>query len=102
MGNYLKVSANKLKYDAEKIGELNEAIPILIEELETSMRELSGCWEGPAWGAYQKTVAEYIGMLSEIYNYMGQYTITMQEAAKKYVYAEQDVCADIRGLNMLF
>ena len=75
---------------------------VLIDELENSMRQLSGCWEGPAWGAYQKTVAEHMEILTDIYNYMGQYTITMQEAAKEYVHVEQDVCADIRSLNTLF
>lgn len=102
MGNYLKISTNTLKRDAEKIEEIKECIPVLIEELEASMRQLSNCWEGSAWGAYQKNVAEHIEMLTDIYNYMSQYTIKMQEAAKEYVYAEQDVCTDIRSLNMLF
>lgn len=102
MGNYLKISANNLKSDAEKIEELKETIPVLIDELEVSMRQLSNCWEGPAWGAYQKNVAEHIEMLTDIYNYMSQYTIAMQEAAMEYVHAEQDACADIRNLNLLF
>lgn len=102
MSNHLMISANKLKSDAEKLEELKNTIPVLIDELEVSMRQLSNCWEGPAWGVYQKTVAEHIEKLTDIYNYMSQYTITMQEAAKDYVHAEQDVCADIRNLNMLF
>lgn len=102
MSNHLMISANKLNSDAEKLEELKNTIPVLIDELEVSMRQLSNCWEGSAWGVYQKTVAEDIEKLTDIYNYMSQYTITMQEAAKDYVHAEQDVYADIRNLNMLF
>ena len=96
MGDYLKVSTSKLRSEADRIEELKETIPTLMNELEAAMQQLAGCWEGPAWGAYQQNVAHHMEMLSDIYDYMSRYTIYMQEASKNYGYTEQDICADIR------
>lgn len=101
MSDYLKVSANSIKKDAERIEELKEAIPTLMNELEAAMNQLAGCWEGVAWAAYQKNVADHMEMLSDIYDYMSRYTVSMQEAGKNYGYAEQDVRAEIRNVLVL-
>ena len=100
--DYLKVSTNTMKQDADRIEQLKNTIPTLISELEASMAQLSGCWEGVAWGAYQKNVAHHIEMLTDIYDYMSRYIMNMQEAGKNYGYAEQDICAEIRKVLMLF
>lgn len=102
MGNYIKVSTNSISRDATRIEELKESIPTLMNELEASMQHLSTCWEGVAWANYQKSVAEHMEKLTEIYNYMSRYTINMQEAQKKYGRAEQDVCAEIRKVVTWF
>ena len=70
MDSYLKVSAQSMKRDSEKLEELKQSIPNLIKELSTSMQQLSNCWEGSAWAVYQANVAYYVDMLGEIYNYL--------------------------------
>ena len=102
MNQYLKVSTSSMKHDAERIEKLNGTIPNLIKELEVSMTQLSGCWEGVAWAAYQKNVALHIEMLTDIYDYMSRYTMLVKEAEKKYGYAEQDICAELRKLLTIF
>lgn len=102
MAGYLKVSANSIKSDAEKIDELKEKVPMLLKDLETSMGQLANCWEGPAWAAYQVKVSEYMEMLSEIYEYLTKYTGSMKEAEKDYTRAEQDICVAIRNVNTFF
>lgn len=100
MDNYLKVSAGLLERDAEKINELKNSIPVLVNELNDSMTQLSNCWEGPAWSSYQANVAYHIEVLTEIYDYLSRYADYMQEARKKYIRAEQDVCTDIKRVNV--
>ena len=102
MSNYLKVSTKSIKTDAENIEALKDTIPTFIKELETAMQQLSCCWEGPTWANYQGTVALYIEMLTDIYDYMSRYTANMQTASKNYTRTEQDICADIRNVFTLF
>lgn len=101
MSGYLKVSANKIKSDAQRMEELKETIPTLMKELEAAMMQLSGCWEGVAWAAYQQNVADHMEMLSDIYDYMSRYIVSVQEAGKEYGYAEQDVQAEILKILVL-
>ena len=92
MSNIIRISTNSLQRDSEKIKELNDSIPILVKELEASMQELSGCWEGLAWAGFQKTTANYIEILTEVYQYIGKYTENMQNASQDYKRTEQDLC----------
>lgn len=98
----MKISVGSIKNDAERIENLIESIPTLMNELEASMQQLAGCWEGPAWGIYQRNVAFHMEMLSDIYEYMSKYVITMQQASEDYCRTEQDICSDIRKINMIF
>lgn len=92
MSDIIRISTNSLQRDAERIKELNDSIPALVKELETSMQQLAGCWEGLAWAGFQKTTAYYIEVLTEVYQYMGKYTENMQKASQDYERTEQDLC----------
>ena len=81
---------------------MKEEIPLLINELEDAMHQLANCWEGVAWGTFQQNTALHIEMLTDIYEYMSRYVITMQEAGIAYERTEQDICAQIRKVNTLF
>lgn len=100
MGSYLKVSASSMKRDADRMNELRKSIPALVNELDISMKQLSSCWDGPAWSTYQANVAYYIEILTEIYDYLSEYAASVQEASEKYMHAEQDICADIKLVNI--
>jgi len=91
MANFMRVSTEAMKRDAERIQELNGAIPVLIEELDNSMQQLAACWEGAAWGMFQKNIADYTEMLGEIHKYMSEYASNMGRASNEYMHAEQDV-----------
>lgn len=99
MADYLKVSKVSMGRDAEQIEKKLETIPKLISELESSMKSLSACWDGPAWITYQNTVAGYIEKLTDIYDSMEKYVIYIKESSTEYVRAEQDVCMKINGIN---
>ncbi|MBR4983324.1 MAG: WXG100 family type VII secretion target [Lachnospiraceae bacterium] len=98
MGDYLKVSKRAIERDAERIEKQIENVPAMIRDLQQGMQRLSGCWDGPAWAAYQQTITSDIEKLTEMYEHMKRYTIYMKEAALKYERTEQDICADIRSL----
>ena len=91
MADYIKVSSNKIKTDADRIDELINSVPALIKALEQAMTRLNGCWEGSAWNAYQNTNAAYMEMLGEIYRYYGLFTANLLKAGQKYMRSEQDV-----------
>lgn len=98
MGDYLRVSKASMEKDADRIEELLKALPKLIDELEQAMGQLSACWEGPAWVAYQKSVTEYVEELTGMYEQMGNYAVHIKEAAKEYGRAEQDICSEINKI----
>lgn len=101
MGESLKVSVSMIKNDAAKVENCIDAIPTLIKELEQSMAQLAQCWEGQAWLEYQNNVARYIEYLTDIYQHMGEFTKDLNQAAKLYQRAEQDVCSAIERVLIL-
>lgn len=98
MGNMIRVSTHLLERDAEEIREMNDSLPILVKELEASMQQLSGCWEGVAWAGFQETTAYYIETLTEVYQYMGKYVENMYKASQDYERTEQDLCSSIKWI----
>ncbi|MBO5030833.1 MAG: WXG100 family type VII secretion target [Lachnospiraceae bacterium] len=92
MGDVIRISTRSLRSDADRVKELNDALPGLVKELEESMQQLSNCWEGLAWAGFQQTTAYYIEVLTEVYQYMGTYTENMQKASQDYERTEQDLC----------
>lgn len=102
MSDFLKVSTNSMKIDAERIADLNNKIPQFIDELNIAMKQLSTCWEGTAWSVYQSNVVYHMEMLNEIYQYMNGYLKSLQEARENYVRAEQDVRVSIQKINTLW
>lgn len=97
----LKVSVQGILKDGMKIEEYLESIPVLIDELESSMGRLAQCWEGQAWIQYQNNVAIYVEILTDIYQCMGKYVEDINESAKIYQRAEQDVCTTLDHLLVL-
>ena len=95
MANFIKMNANKLKKDGEDVKDLNETIPILVDELQGAMSDLANCWEGPAWAGYQENMAHYIDLLREMYEYMGRFAGNIMQASQDYMRTEQDISADI-------
>lgn len=95
MADKIRMNANRLKADGEEVKELNESIPILVDELQTAMSKLADCWEGPAWAGYQENMAHYIDMLRDTYEYMGRFSGNLMQASQDYMRVEQDISADI-------
>lgn len=91
MSNVIKVSSNQIISDADKIKNLSDSIPTLINELQEVMNRLSGCWEGPAWEAYQGTVATYIQILTRNYEMMGKFVADLYDASENYKKVEQEI-----------
>lgn len=100
MNTFIKVSTNSIANDAQEIDQLVNSIPELLKELEAAMGELSNCWEGAAWHNYQANVNHYIEMLLEIYKYMKNYAVKLQESSEVYHRAEQDVCTSLKILGV--
>lgn len=97
MVDYIKVSANGISNDAERIKALTDSAPQLMKELEQAMYTLNECWEGAAWNAYQNTSADYIEILEEIYEYYGKYITNLHQASQTYTRAEQDVMSAVNS-----
>ncbi len=98
MANIIRVSANSINRDAERIKELNGTLPALVKELEEAMEKLSGCWEGIAWASFQETTAYYMETLTDVYKYMGEFVEKMLEASQDYERTEQDICGGIKWI----
>ena len=95
LNTYIRVSSAQISHAGREINELLNTIPGLIRELEASLQRLNGCWEGAAWDSFQSNAALQIEMLTEVYQYMKQFSAGMESAATQYKRAEQDVCAKL-------
>lgn len=95
MADYVKISCNNITRDAERIKELSNSIPKLMNEMQQAMSRLDACWEGNAWTAFQNSNAYYTEILMEIYRYYGNFTAHLHEASQTYMRAEQDVMDEV-------
>lgn len=96
MSDVIKVSGNRIKSDADKIKNLSDSIPVLINELQENMQRLSNCWEGPAWANFQKTVAQYMEILSEDYEAINKFITGLYNAGDEYKKVEYEIYQSVR------
>ena len=96
MADVIKVSSNRIKNDSDEIKRLGESIPGLINELKEHMQRLANCWEGPAWAAFQRTVMEYMEILSEDYEAINRFVAGMYEASEDYKKAEREIYQSVK------
>ena len=91
MSKYLKVSASKMASDVEEMKKLIDELPMRIDEIETSMKKLSSCWEGEAWEAFQNQVNSDISNMNEMYNFLNKYLHVFGNAKGEYLRKEKDI-----------
>lgn len=84
MSNYVKVSVSRMKEDGERLHIQTERIPQFVRELESSMRSLGTCWEGPAWIAFQQQVESDIINMLDTYDWLRKYMQALSDAEKVY------------------
>lgn len=98
MASKQKVSCNQMKKDAEDLSAALQNLPQIIEQLRISMESLAGCWEGPAWAAYQTKVNEDIENMKEIYQVLLKMQKALGDGRGTYLKAEYDIYTDIKYL----
>lgn len=84
MSNHVKVSIPRMTQDADKLQSDFQRIPQFIQELDGSMKRLGGCWEGPAWIAFQQQVESDILNMLDVYDWLRKLLQAMSEAEKIY------------------
>ena len=89
MTNYIKVSVPKMKSDWERLQTEVEKIPKFIDELDSSMRGLSQCWDGPAWVAFQQQVESDIVNMLDVYDWLKRLLLAMSDVEKIYGESEE-------------
>ena len=89
MSNYIKVSVPKMKIDWERLQTEVEKIPEFISELDSSMKGLSQCWDGPAWVAFQQQVESDIVNMLDVYDWLRILVTTMSDVEKIYGDSEE-------------
>lgn len=98
MASDQRISCREMKNDAEALSEALRDIPNTIDRLQVSMRNLSRCWEGPAWEAFQTQVNHDIQNMQEVY----QHLIELQKGLGKghdiYLRSEYDVYTDLKSI----
>lgn len=96
MADHIKVSASHMKKDIEDLIILKEEIPDAIDRLNEAMSQLASCWDGPAWGQFQRQVASDIQNMHELYEYLSSYMETLDDSREKYIQAELKVWNNAR------
>lgn len=89
MSNYIKVSINRMKNDADDLQDYAEKIPKFVNELESAMKSLGECWDGPAWIAFQQQVKSDILNMLDVYEWLSRYLQAMSRAEKTYADSEK-------------
>lgn len=101
MADYIKVDARKMGRDIDELHELLKEIPRQIDELEDSMAKLSTVWEGQAWDAFQRQVANDIEYLREVYRMGKEYVGSFSDAKRIYQDVEIKVDDEVKSLKLL-
>ena len=89
MGNRIRVSLDRMESDQDRILEQMERTRIEVGKLSDSMQKLSGCWEGPAWTAFQAAVADDIEYMQGVYQEMRLFISNLNDSEKKYLQGER-------------
>lgn len=87
-----------MKNDSEALAALLKQLPVTIDRLQVSMRNLSHCWEGPAWEAYQHQVTRDIQNLQEMHKCLVELQKGLGKGRDTYLRTEYDVYTDIKLL----
>lgn len=98
MANYQEIRCNKMQQDAMELSEALTNIPATIEQLQITMRNLSRCWEGAAWAAFQTDVNKNIKNMEETYKKLVELQKALATGREKYLRAEFDIYTDIKTL----
>lgn len=98
MANTQRISCKTMKSDAEALSMALKSIPQEIEQLQVSMRNLAGCWEGPAWEAYQVQINKDIRNMYEVYQSLVELQKALGKGRDTYLRTEFDVYTDIKLL----
>ncbi len=98
MSKYLKVSAPQMERDYQKLNDYVSQIPELTDTVILTMEKLSQCWEGKAWQAFQKQVADDIEHINRLYRFLMNYLSHMEASRQKYIVSEQEVFSQIDKL----
>lgn len=100
MSSVIKVSSNRISADGKKISEHLETIPKLISEMESSLKKLESCWEGPACTTFHNEVVFEIEQLAEIYKSMENFAAGYEKSSRDYRRADQDVITKLKLTNV--
>lgn len=84
MSATITVSGSHMTRDGEMIADKADNITSDINALADAMRSLGGCWEGPAWEAFQNSVAISIEDMKDVCNFFSLYIEELNDAAKVY------------------
>lgn len=98
LSEYIKVSVDEMKRDAQSLRELTERLPNAISQLEGALTELAGCWEGPARNEYLYQISTDIQYMTELYRFLSEYIGCIEEGSQKYLSGEQDAYLTVNSI----
>lgn len=78
------VTASEVSKKAEELKALNGQYRTVIEELEAEAKTLKGMWEGPAHDAFEAAFSKDCIQMTNFYNAIEQYCVTLSEIAANY------------------
>ncbi len=98
MANIQRVSCENMIKDAETLSTALKDIPQTISQMQTSLKNLASCWEGPAWAAFQEQVNKDIENMNEVYQCLTELQNGLGNGRDTYLRTEFDVYTDIKAL----
>ena len=98
MANIQRVSCRSMKNDAEALSRALKNIPQTIDQLQVSMRNLSRCWDGPAWEAFQTQMNKDIQDMRDLYGLLVELQKALGKSRDTYLRTEYDIYTDIKSL----
>lgn len=86
--------------DGENIAARAEDIMQDINSLADAMRELSVCWEGPAWNTFQNEVALSVQDMEEVCRFFSLYLNELNDSKRIYRKCETENRNRIRRVRI--
>ncbi len=91
MGEYIRISTERLRQDRSAIQREAAEIGKRVEELAQEMQMLGQTWEGAAWQAFQGQAADDLENMRQVCQNLSVYVEHMEYAEKEYKACESQV-----------
>ncbi len=100
MGNYIKISTDRLNGDAETAAGLIQSIKTELGNMKQSVAQLDGMWDGPGSEAFKRAFQDDMNAMDTVLKNLDNIHSFEVNAKSKYYACERNVGDIVAGIRV--